>query len=220
MIQRRYHNGHGLESGAFVVLSDIFINTAFLLVIMLVAVTLTSSSALKQVQIHDDQLQFERQLKHAFAGQWGKTLRKYDNGNYQRITFAESLFFDPGRWDLKAGSHPLLDRLAPLLREQIRNQKVIKVVVEGHTDQEKMSVQLASQVQDSWGLSALRALAVVRYLQNQSLPGSSLTAVGRGEFSPLDAHRTADAFALNRRIEIILVYAAGQDQSTSVKPGQ
>jgi len=220
MIQRRRHDGHGLEGGAFVVLSDIFINTAFLLIIMLVAVTLTSSSALKQVQINDDQKHFERQLARAFPHQWNSVLLPYDNGNYQRLTFADSLFFDPGRWDLKTNAYPLLNQLAPLLREQLRDQKVIKIVVEGHTDQEKMSTHLASQVQDSWGLSALRAMAVVRYLQTQSLPGSGLTAVGRGEYSPLVARHTADAFAKNRRIEIILVYAAGQDQGASGRSGQ
>ena len=66
MTRRRNTKSHGLEGGAFVVLSDIFINTAFLLVIMLVAVTLTSSSALKQVQINDAQHAFETKVSQTF----------------------------------------------------------------------------------------------------------------------------------------------------------
>ena len=78
-----------------------------------------------------------------------------------------------------------------------------------------MGPALAAQVIDSWGLSALRAMAVVRYLQGQNVPGGGLTAVGRGEFSPLDSGRTQVDFARNRRIEIILVYAAGDDKTVS-----
>jgi len=213
MMRRRRGGGHGLEGGAFVVLSDIFINTAFLLIIMLVGVTLTSSSALKQVQINDDQHAFEMAVSATFPNQWNRTLLPYDNGNYQRLTFADSLFFEPGQWVIKPQAQPLLSRLAPLLRGQLRTGKVIKIVVEGHTDQETMGPALAARVTDSWGLSALRSMAVVRYLQTRNVPGSGLTAVGRGEYSPLDERKTSDAFARNRRVEVILVYAAGDDNA-------
>lgn len=212
MTRRRGTDGHGLEGGAFVVLSDIFINTAFLLVIMLVAVTLTSSSALKQIQINDAQHAFEAKVSRAFPREWNRSLKPYDNGNYQRLTFSDSLFFEPGSWTVKPDAQPVLNRLAPLLRAQLRDQKVIKIVVEGHTDQQAMSPALAVRVTDSWGLSALRSMAVVRYLQSQDVPGNGLTAVGRGEFSPLDTGRTQSDFARNRRIEIILVYAAGESK--------
>jgi len=215
MIQRRGSDSHGLEGGAFVVLSDIFINTAFLLVIVLVAVTLTSSSALKQIQINDAQHAFETKVSHTFPHEWNRSLKPYDNGNYQRLTFSDSLFFEPGLWTVKPEAQPVLNRLAPLLRSQLRDQKVVKIVVEGHTDQQAMGPALAAQVIDSWGLSALRAMAVVRYLQGQNVPGGGLTAVGRGEFSPLDSGRTQVDFARNRRIEIILVYAAGDDKTVS-----
>ena len=213
MTRRRNTKSHGLEGGAFVVLSDIFINTAFLLVIMLVAVTLTSSSALKQVQINDAQHAFETKVSQTFPQEWNHSLKPYDNGNYQRLTFSDSLFFESGLWTIKPDAQPLLNHFAPLLQAQLRSGKVIKIVVEGHTDQQAMSPALAARVTDSWGLSALRSMAVVRYLQDRNVPGSGLTAVGRGEFSPLDTGRAQSDFARNRRIEIILVYAAGEDHS-------
>lgn len=212
-MRRRNSDGHGLEGGAFIVLSDIFINTAFLLVIMLVAVTVTSSSALKQVQINDDQLAFEGNVSQAFPYQWKeRLLTAYPNGNYQRFTFADSLFFEPGKWEIKPGAYSLLNKLAPLLQKQLRDGKIVKIVVEGHTDQQPMGPALVALVTDSWQLSSLRSLAVVRYLQGKSVPGSSLTAVGRGEFDPLpiDASGRPPTDGQNRRIEIILVYAAGE----------
>jgi chemotaxis protein MotB len=53
-------------------------------------------------------------------------------------------------------------------------------------------------------LSAARAIAVVQYMISRGISPQHLVAAGFGEFQPLDADKTEDAFRRNRRIELKL----------------
>jgi len=55
-----------------------------------------------------------------------------------------------------------------------------------------------------WDLSAARAIAVVQYLITRGVSPQRLVAAGFGEFQPIDADRTEEAYARNRRIELKL----------------
>ncbi len=79
--------------------------------------------------------------------------------------------------------------------------------VEGHTD--NVPTGGTSPFASNWELSAARALAVVRFLQEQGVDPTRLVASGRGEFSPIAENETADGRSLNRRIEIVLAPIAG-----------
>ena len=48
------------------------------------------------------------------------------------------------------------------------------------------------------------SVAVVQYLISKGISAQRLVAAGFGEFQPLDAERTDDAFRRNRRIELKL----------------
>ena len=52
--------------------------------------------------------------------------------------------------------------------------------------------------------SAARAISVVQYLIARGVSPQRLVAAGFGEFQPIDAERTEEAFSRNRRIELKL----------------
>jgi chemotaxis protein MotB len=56
----------------------------------------------------------------------------------------------------------------------------------------------------NWELSAARAISVVQYLIAKGISPQRLVAAGFGEFQPLEAGQTEDAFRRNRRIELKL----------------
>jgi chemotaxis protein MotB len=85
------------------------------------------------------------------------------------------------------------------LAKAIENDTDMEVIVEGHTDTDKLNAP--AYPKDNWDLSVLRATEVVKIiLANSAVKPQILSASGRGEFYPVDA---ADK-SKNRRIEIIL----------------
>ncbi|MDZ4752718.1 MAG: OmpA family protein [Flavobacteriales bacterium] len=81
----------------------------------------------------------------------------------------------------------------------IENEVDMEIIVEGHTDTDKLSSSTIPR--DNWELSVLRATEVVKIMtSNSKIQPKILSASGRSEYHPLDP---ADK-AKNRRIEIIL----------------
>ncbi len=77
------------------------------------------------------------------------------------------------------------------------------VRVEGHTD--NVPTNPAGAFPTNWELSSARALAVVRFLQENGVDPTRLSSAGFGEFQPISANDTPEGRSLNRRIEIVLV---------------
>ena len=85
------------------------------------------------------------------------------------------------------------------LSKAIENEKDLEIIVEGHTDTDR----LASGVhpKDNWELSVLRATAVIDIMtKNSKINPVLLTAAGRSEYHPV----SSDNKAKNRRIEVII----------------
>ena len=79
--------------------------------------------------------------------------------------------------------------------------------VEGHTDATPISPERAEQFPTNWELSTARATTVVRFLEEQGIPGERLAALGFGEHRPLADNGTAIGRRRNRRIELVLTRA-------------
>jgi len=60
------------------------------------------------------------------------------------------------------------------------------------------------QFKNNWELSVARAISVVQYLVGKGVSPQRLVAAGFGEFQPIDADKTDDAYSRNRRIELKL----------------
>jgi chemotaxis protein MotB len=121
-----------------------------------------------------------------------------------RFVFQSEVFFDSGRADLKPEGRVELDKLAGVLldlEKSIPPDLAWVLRVDGHTDVRPVT---GTSFKSNWDLSAARAISVVQYLISKGLPPQRLVAAGFGEFQPIDAANTEDAYRRNRRIEFKL----------------
>ena len=121
-----------------------------------------------------------------------------------RFVFPSEVFFDTGQAVLKAEGRNELDQIATALSEleqQIPSEIAWVLRVDGHTDVRPVS---GVNFKSNWELSAARAISVVQYLISKNISPQRLVAAGFGEFQPLDAGTTEEAYSRNRRIELKL----------------
>ena len=105
-----------------------------------------------------------------------------------------NIFFDTGKWDLRAESTAELKRLIQILKE---NPNMV-IEVSGHTDNvgnEQKNVQLSQN----------RADAVKNYLQNNGIAASRLSSKGYGQSKPVAANNTEEGRQTNRRVEFSIL---------------
>lgn len=114
------------------------------------------------------------------------------------VRLKDQVLFASGSASVNREGRVTLDHLAVPLRG-IRGRTIR---VEGYTDE--VPTAPSGPFPSNWELSTARAVAVVRYLQDQGVDPSRLAAAGYGEFHPVASNATPDGRALNRRIEIVL----------------
>lgn len=131
----------------------------------------------------------------ALTGFEGKGLTVVQKDGRVYVSMENKLLFSSGSYAVDAQGRDLIVKLA----KAIEGEKDLNVMVEGHTDTDK--VQGGGAIKDNWDLSVMRATSVVRIMQeNSKLDPVRVTASGRGEYIPIDPNDKAK----NRRIEIIL----------------
>jgi chemotaxis protein MotB len=121
-----------------------------------------------------------------------------------RFVLQSEVFFDTNKADLKPEASAELDKVAGALTElakQIPADIPWVLRVDGHTDARPIT---GGQFKANWDLSAARAVAVVKYLIEKGVEPRRLLAAGFGEFQPIDAGTTDEAYRRNRRIEFKL----------------
>lgn len=137
----------------------------------------------------------KERVSQALTGFEGKGLTVEQRNGRIYVSMDNKLLFSSGSYAVDAKGRELIGKLA----KAIENEKDLNVLVEGHTDTDK--VLSTGAVKDNWDLSVMRATSVVRIMQEtSSMDPLRMTAAGRSEYLPVDA---ADK-AKNRRIEIIL----------------
>ena len=120
-----------------------------------------------------------------------------------RFVFASEVLFNTGSAELGARGQVEIANVAKIInqiRDQIPDTIDWVLRVDGHTDRTPIVSGLFT---DNWDLSQARALSVVRFLiDTLDFPADRLSANGFGEFQPIDARDTPQAYAANRRIEL------------------
>lgn len=141
----------------------------------------------------------KNQMKAALIGFADKGITVEQKNGRVYVSMEAQLLFGSGSTAVGAEGKTAVVQLAKALE----GQEDLTVLVEGHTDSDKMSGKGA--IKDNWELSSKRAMSVVRImLSNSDLDPAILTAAGRGEFSPIVENNSKENKAKNRRIEVIL----------------
>jgi len=126
----------------------------------------------------------------------GLTVTSRDGKVY--ISVDESLLFQSGRTDI----NPLGKKALLKLCETLKQNTDFNILIEGHTDDVPIKT---ARFDDNWDLSVLRATSVTRIMIKEGgIDPLKIIPAGRGEYTPIDPSKTAEARAKNRRIEIIL----------------
>lgn len=135
---------------------------------------------------------------NAFEGK-GLTVEQKNGKVY--VSMENKLLFQTGSWAVGSEGRRAVVEVGKVLAQN----PDITVLIEGHTDNDKILGNIGGGIESNWDLSTKRATAIVNILaENASIQKKNLTAAGRGEFAPIMSNETNEGKAKNRRIEIIL----------------
>ena len=121
-----------------------------------------------------------------------------------RFVFQSEVLFPVGSAELSQAGIAQMTTLAVTIKEvaaAIPPDLPWVLRIDGHTDPQPVR---GGQFASNWELSAARAITVVKLLITFGVPPQHLAATGFGEYQPLGAGETPEAFAKDRRIEIRL----------------
>jgi len=116
------------------------------------------------------------------------------------VTVVGDVLFDSGKSKIRSEAYHILDKIATVLKENVPQ---LNVGIEGHTDNQPIKV---SGWKSNWELSTTRALSVLHYLvEEKSISPDRISAIGYGEYRPVDSNDTKEGRQLNRRVEIVIL---------------
>ena len=120
------------------------------------------------------------------------------------VELSDKMLFRSGSTDLSPRAREVLSKVATVINDKPDQE----VLVEGHTD----NVPIRRDCfRDNWDLSAARAIAITRVLQNDyAVDPSRIKAAGRSEFSPKASNDTPEGRSANRRIRIVILPSLDQ----------
>jgi chemotaxis protein MotB len=135
---------------------------------------------------------------NAFEGK-GLTVEMKNGKVY--VSMENKLLFQTGSWAVGSEGRRAVVEVGKVLAQN----PDITVLIEGHTDNDKILGNIGGGIENNWDLSTKRATAIVNILaENGGIKKQNLTAAGRGEFAPIMSNDTPEGKAKNRRIEVIL----------------
>ena len=134
-------------------------------------------------------------VANALRGFENKGLTVVQKNGKIYVSLEAKLLFKSGSTFVEPEGRDALIQLGQVLE----SEKDLEIVVEGHTDTDKLSSP--NSPKNNWELSVLRATSVVEILlANSTMSPAQVMAAGRGEFHPVDVNDKAK----NRRIEVII----------------
>lgn len=105
------------------------------------------------------------------------------------------VLFASGDASLGQGTYPILDGIM-----RIAQRDRLSIQVEGHTDNLPIHTE---KFPSNWELATMRAISILRYLQQRGIPSERLSAIGFSEYRPAASNDTPEGRQKNRRIEIL-----------------
>lgn len=120
-----------------------------------------------------------------------------------KVEIDEKIFFELDSDVIKLESHELVRAIARVL---VENTQITKLEIGGHTDSQ-------GEAEYNLELSERRAQSVRAFLVNEGVTEERIDAKGYGLTAPLVDEETQEAFARNRRVELIIV---AQEEVTEI----
>ena len=114
------------------------------------------------------------------------------------VKLPDNILFDSGKTDLKPAGQEAIKQVTVILAS-IQGRKF---QVTGHTDNIPIK---SKKFASNWELSTARAVEVVRFMINNGMESSHVSAAGFGEFDPIGDNADDSGRQQNRRIEIIVM---------------
>ncbi len=136
----------------------------------------------------------KKNIQDAFAIPGDMTVSE-SNGDLV-VTLSSPVNYKSGSTRLSKDARAAVDNLA----ETLKNNPNMKILVEGHTDDDALIEGAAYS--DNWDLSVARAMKVVRRLVKAGVDPGQLSVAGKGEHAPAASNDTDDGKAQNRRTEV------------------
>ena len=117
------------------------------------------------------------------------------------VNMEAAILFDSGRAEVKPEGFGVLGKMV----ETLKNVGDKAIRIEGHTDAVQITGTLARTFPTNWELSAVRAINVTKFLQQQGVDPRNLSVAAFAEYKPVADNATKEGRGRNRRIEITLV---------------
>ena len=148
--------------------------------------------------LDDTKKTIESSLKNKIATQEIEVVSMTDT---LKVVLLDKILYDSGSYTINESGKKLLLTLAESFKENTNQD----IVVEGHTDNVPLGPDLRANFPSNWELSAARAAAVVRFLQEEGgLEPKRLSVRGYSYYKPVASNEDEEGRRQNRRIEIIL----------------
>ena len=150
-------------------------------------------------ELDKTRMEIEASLKEQIAQ---KNIKLEEIEGKLKVTFVDKILFDSGSVTIKPEGQEVILKLA----DSFRDTEDKNIAVEGHTDNVQIGSVLIDRFPTNWELSAARATAVVRFLEEKgNIAPERLTASGFSYHRSVATNDTPEGRKQNRRIEIILV---------------
>lgn len=116
------------------------------------------------------------------------------------IRFSANVLFTSGSATISPDFSLTMDHMITILAQ---NADMIGMIrIEGHTDNVPINT---FQFEDNWALSSARATNVLRYfIASGGVDVTKISAVGYGEFQPVDTNDSPEGRAKNRRVDFVI----------------
>ncbi len=144
---------------------------------------------------NDDRCPNEPETKNGFEDEDGCPDRGRVVVTDTKIEILDKVYFEYNKAIIKSESFPILDAVAATMEG---NPDIQLIEVQGHTDERGNDAYNLS-------LSDKRAKAVVKYLTDKGIAEDRLQGQGYGETQPLERKSNESAWALNRRVEFLIL---------------
>lgn len=152
-----------------------------------------NKGGLEEQSLQNMKRQFDNYIKeHNLSGQ----LETKIVSSYLVITIREKVLFDSGSDVVKPEFLPVIQAIADILK----TYEDLEVMISGHTDNVPIH---NSRFETNWDLSSARALNFMKILiKDGNLDPRRFSAIGYGEYRPVEDNRTEEGRSKNRRVEV------------------